>query len=628
MSQLNDDASPVMHSSQSSSSVGDPELGQPTSRSTSVATSTSTQKRGVQTFVENQSFNASITEPVGNYTKTTKSSTSNLASFLRRNRKLIGFIVLLFICFLVFLFVKFDILHFSPDKQVESEHIDLIDPLDDTASVDRDDHTIIPSSKPSWKRPELMTIDDYQSDFMSDSANEKRKAVRDAFIHAFKGYENVWGKDEYKPISKSFHNWIQNSNGFGMTLIDSLDTMVIMGLKQQYEKSLNYIKNDMPSFSTINGGISVFETTIRVVGGFVSAYDLTKEKIFLEKAKDMADRLLPAFSSPTGIPYSEINLRTGEKKTFAWAGNCCPLSEFGTLQLEFRRLSELTGDEKYNKLVTKIMDVMFKNKPANALYPIKFHPDNGNWCSNHVSLGALGDSFYEYLLKQWLLNRGTKGAERYRELYLETVKGIFDHMVIKSNQGYTYVAEYNGSPFHKVDHLACFAAGMFALGGYFNISTPESPISNKRQIEVGAEFTRTCYETYAQMPSGIGPETFHFDPSSGRFRPGVSTYLLRPETVESIFIMYRVTGDEKYREWGWKIFQAIESKCKIASGGYSGLHNVGVANPTQDDFQQSFFLAETLKYLYLLFSPKHIIPIDKFVFNTEAHPIRVTPTNH
>ncbi|EFC49077.1 predicted protein [Naegleria gruberi] len=463
---------------------------------------------------------------------------------------------------------------------------------------------------------------------MSDSANEKRKAVRDAFIHAFKGYEHVWGKDEYRPVSKGYHNWIASSKGFGMTLIDSLDTMVIMGLKQQYEKSLNYVKNDMPSFSTINGGISVFETTIRVVGGFVSAYDLTKEKIFLEKAKDMADRLLPAFSSPTGIPYSEINLKTGSKKTFAWANNCAILSELGSLQLEFRRLSELTGDMKYHNAVTKVMDIMESKKPDNGLYPLKISPTSGSWCSNYVSLGALGDSFYEYLLKQWLLNRGTKGAEKYRFMYMATLKGIFENMVIKSNQGYTYVAEYEGRAHHKVDHLACFAAGMFALGGYFNVSTPGFQISNKRQIETGAEFTRTCYETYAQMPSGIGPETFHFDTASGKFNPGVSTYLLRPETVESIFIMYRVTGDEKYREWGWKIFQAIESKCKIASGGYSGLRNVATQSPVHDDFQQSFFLAETLKYLYLLFSPKHIIPIDKFVFNTEAHPIRVTPTNH
>nr|CAG4714216.1 unnamed protein product [Naegleria fowleri] len=485
--------------------------------------------------------------------------------------------------------------------------------------------------KPAYlKRPELMTIQDYFVDFMADSQNERRRAVREAFIHAFKGYENVWGKDEYRPVSRGHHNWIRDSNGFGMTIIDSLDTMVIMGLKEQFEKSLKYVKNEMPSFSTINGGISVFETTIRVVGGFLSAFDLTKEPIFLEKAKDMADRLIPAFNSPTGIPYSEINLRTGEKKTFAWAGSdCAILSELGSLQLEFRRLSELTGDRKYNSAVTKVMDEMIRVRPQHGLYPHMYNILNGQACSIHVTLGALGDSFFEYLLKQWLMNRGTKAAERYRQAYLETIKGIFNHLVKKSHKGYTYVAEFERNARNKIDHLACFAAGMFALGGYFNVSSTDFPISNARQIEVGAEFTRTCYESYQQMPSHLGPEVFTMDEITGDIRAGgASSYLLRPETVESLFIMWRITGDEKYREWGWKIFQAIEKHCKVEGGGYSGVVTVLNSHPHKDDFQQSFFLAETLKYLYLLFSPNHVIPLDKFVFNTEAHPLRVTKTEH
>ncbi|KAG2373000.1 hypothetical protein C9374_012943 [Naegleria lovaniensis] len=478
----------------------------------------------------------------------------------------------------------------------------------------------------------LFTIDDYYHDFENDKTNQKerRKAVREAFIHAFKGYENVWGKDEYRPVSRGYHNWIRSANGFGMTIIDSLDTMVIMGLKEQYEKSLRYVKNEMPSFSTINGGISVFETTIRVVGGFLSAFDLSKEPIFLEKAKDMADRLIPAFSSPTGVPYSEINLRTGEKKIFAWTGgDCAILSELGSLQLEFRRLSELTGDNKYHAAVTKVMDEMIRTRPQNGLFPHMYNLLSGRACSNRVTLGALGDSFYEYLLKQWLMNRGTKAAERYRMVYLETVKGIFNHLVKTSRKGYTYVAEFERGARNKIDHLACFAAGMFALGGHFNVSTPEFSISNERQMEVGAEFTRTCYESYRQMPSQLGPEVFAMDEVTGDIRAGgASSYLLRPETVESLFIMWRITGDEKYRDWGWNIFQAIEKHCKVEKGGYSGVVSVLSTRPHKDDFQQSFFLAETLKYLYLLFSPNHVIPLDKFVFNTEAHPLRITKTEH
>jgi mannosyl-oligosaccharide alpha-1,2-mannosidase len=123
--------------------------------------------------------------------------------------------------------------------------------------------------------------------------------------------------------------------------------------------------------------------------------------------------------------------------------------------------------------------------------------------------------------------------------------------------------------------------------------------------------------------TGLGPETFMVDDGSGDIRSGVASYLLRPETVESIFIMYRVTGDDMYRDWGWKIFEAMEKNCRVENG-FSGLNNVNIMPPQYDDFQQSFFLAETLKYLYLLFSPTNVIPLDQWVFNTEAHPFRIT----
>ncbi|KAL9646438.1 hypothetical protein ABK040_006435 [Willaertia magna] len=596
------------------------------STSSSVPEAVSMSKRGMN--ISNQS---SYSSPIDNYSKTDKTEPYH-TRFLKRNKLLVGVVV-----FFITLYALYFLFGTTTTPPIQDSNEDLFS-TDENINNENNNNNIpqtldennLPINIPVKKtKIRLNTIEDYFKDFSQDSSNTRRIAVRDAFKHAFKGYEMVWGKDEFKPVTKGYHNWIRGSNGVGMTLIDAIDTMVIMGLKDEYKKSLEYVKNDMPSFSSLNGGISVFETTIRVLGGFLSAYDLTKEKVFLDKAKEIADRLVPSFSSGTGIPYSEVNLQTGEKKTFGWAGNCCPLSEFGTMQLEFRRLSELTGDDSYNQKVTKVMDIMFKNKPSDGLFPIRFHPETGNWCTSYITFGALGDSFYEYLLKQWLLNRGTKKAERYRELYLETVKGVFDKLLLKSSQGYTYIAEHNGqSPVHKVDHLTCFAAGMLALGGYFNVSSPNFPITNKQQIDAGAEFTRTCYETYAQSPSGIGPETFHFDIGNGGFRSGVPSYLLRPETVESIFIMYRVTGDEKYREWGWNIFKAIEAKCKISSGGYSGITNVNTPNPPHDDHQQSFFLAETLKYLYLLFCPNHVIPLDEWVINTEAHPLRVTKTEH
>ena len=138
--------------------------------------------------------------------------------------------------------------------------------------------------------------------------------------------------------------------------------------------------------------------------------------------------------------------------------------------------------------------------------------------------------------------------------------------------------------------------------------------------------TYTCYQMYARMPTGISPEYIQFhDGEDFDIGRGAPHYLLRPETVESFFVLYHLTGDPIYREWGWEVFQAIERYCKTVAG-YGQLENVRKTDWPAKDSMESFFLAETLKYLYLLFDPD--TPIDllhKHVFNTEAHPMRIFP---
>lgn len=198
--------------------------------------------------------------------------------------------------------------------------------------------------------------------------------------------------------------------------------------------------------------------------------------------------------------------------------------------------------------------------------------------------------------------------------------GMFKHMYLQSKPSdLHYIAEYRRSSGvdHKFDHLACFSGGMLALGYYLGVT------SDRKHLDAGAEITKTCNEMYARQPTGISSETVVFNQHSD-FTTGAPNYLLRPETVESIFYLYRITKDNKYREWGWKIFQAIERYCKV-EGGYSGLYNVQNTGPgNHDNLQQSFFLAETLKYLYLLFSPSNVVALDRWVFNTEAHPVTIT----
>lgn len=136
---------------------------------------------------------------------------------------------------------------------------------------------------------------------------ERRQKVKEAMLHAWSSYEKyAWGQDELQPQTK---NGINSFGGLGATLIDSLDTLYIMGLDEQFQRAREWVANSLDFNKDYDA--SVFETTIRVVGGLLSAYDLSNDKMFLEKARDIADRLLPAWDTASGVPYNIINLAHG-----------------------------------------------------------------------------------------------------------------------------------------------------------------------------------------------------------------------------------------------------------------------------------------------------------------------------
>jgi mannosyl-oligosaccharide alpha-1,2-mannosidase len=178
-----------------------------------------------------------------------------------------------------------------------------------------------------------------------------------------------------------------------------------------------------------------------------------------------------------------------------------------------------------------------------------------------------------------------------------------------------YIADKkNGRLDHKMDHLACFMAGTLALGVHRGAVKGANA---KRHLDAAKGLTDTCTAMYTTQATGIAPEFVKFTPQG--MVVGHPAYHLRPEAVEALFYLYRITGDNKYREDGWKIFTAVRERCRLANG-YTGLSDVRNPKSFQNK-QETFFLAETLKYLYLLFGDKELISIEKYTFNTEAHPL-------
>lgn len=308
-------------------------------------------------------------------------------------------------------------------------------------------------------------------------ARKRRVHVRNAMKHAWTGYKTyAWGSDELKPQSKQGQN---NWGAQATTMIDALSTLWIMGMQDEFYEGRDYVRDNL-TYDTV-GEVSVFETTIRNLGGLLSAYDLSNDPVFLEKADDLGSRLLRSIG-PSGIPFGRtvLNHEDGKSYNQGWLGNNAVLAELGTIQLEFRYLSAATGKNEYATTVNRILPIIRKINPEDGLYSIYIQSSNDDskprFGCERISFGAMGDSFYEYMLKVWI--QGGRRETNLRNMYDRAMDGLHKKMIHKSNpNGLTYIAELNGeSVERKMDHLACFMGGAFVCfmvvfnGGIFRSS--------------------------------------------------------------------------------------------------------------------------------------------------------------
>lgn len=257
---------------------------------------------------------------------------------------------------------------------------------------------------------------------------------------------------------------------------------------------------------------NILKVTIRFVGGLLSAYAISGDALYREKAYAIASKLLPAFATPTGIPMAQVNLDTGQIKNWGWAsGKASVLSEFGTMQMEFEFLSLITGDNRFKDMITFVIHKVIKSRPDDGLYPNFLDPKSGRWGSKHVSLGALGDSFYEYLLKMWIFhggrnNLGIEVDTLGRRAFDDAMATVQTHLVRTSKSGYLHLVDMRSKRvLPKMGHLACFAGGMYALAAKGAPSEVQKTyMTNARGI------TSTCRAAYSASRAGVGPEVMHF----------------------------------------------------------------------------------------------------------------------
>ena len=252
--------------------------------------------------------------------------------------------------------------------------------------------------------------------------------------HTYEKYG--WGYDVYHPIKQEGEN--MGPKPLGWMIVDSLDTLMIMDCPEEVSRARDWIKNDLDY--TFDYNVNTFETTIRMLGGLLSAYHFSNDDVYLDKAVQLANALHGAYDSPSGIPYLSVNLKSGKGIKNHVDNGASSTAEAATVQLEMKYLSKLTGEILWWNLAEKVMQVLESNKPQDGLVPIYVNPDTGKYQGHLIRLGSRGDSYYEYLLKQYL--QTNKQELVYWDMYRESVEGVKKHLVSDSYpSGLTFIGE-------------------------------------------------------------------------------------------------------------------------------------------------------------------------------------------
>ncbi|MBI3006653.1 MAG: glycoside hydrolase family 47 protein [Ignavibacteriales bacterium] len=416
-------------------------------------------------------------------------------------------------------------------------------------------------------------------------------SVKAEFLHAWNGYKRfAWGHDALKPLSKQPHDWYDVS--LCMTPVDAFDTMLLMGLSKEASEAKTLIFDSLSFDKNIE--VQAFEITIRLLGGLLSAYQMDGDERFLKLADDLGKRLLPIYNTPTGMPYRYVHFQTGKIRD---ARN--NPAEIGTALLEFGTLSKLTGKPVYYEKAKKALVELYKRRSEIGLVGTWINVDTGEWVNTRSHISGAIDSYYEYLLKAWLLF----GDQDCKKMFDESMKAINTYLA-DEKRGELW---YGVVDMHTGKRLATTYG---SLDTFF-----PSVLSLAGDMERAQRLQESGYRMWNLH--GIEPESIDYDSMKVRS----AEYYLRPEIIESAYYLRHYTRDEKYLNMGESFFRSIKKYCKT-DAGYAYLKNV--VTKEKADGMESFFFAETLKYLYVLFSPEETLPFEGVVFTTEAHPIRKT----
>ncbi|CAB1440959.1 unnamed protein product [Pleuronectes platessa] len=458
-------------------------------------------------------------------------------------------------------------------------------------------------------------------EFTEGEMSGVRQRIKSMFYHAYDSYlDHAFPYDELRPLTCDGQDtW----GSFSLTLIDALDTLLVLGNETEFQRVASLLQDNVNFDIDVNA--SVFETNIRVVGGLLSAHMLAGRAgmelepgwpcagPLLRMAEDAAKKLLPAFQTSTGMPYGTVNLLRGVSPTETPV-TCT--AGVGTFILEFATLSRLTGDKTYEDVARRALRALWRTRSDIGLVGNHIDVLSQKWVAQDAGIGAGVDSYFEYLVKGAIMLQD----EELLDMFLEYDRAIQNYT--RFDDWYLWVQMHKGTVSMPVfQSLEAFWPGLQSLLGNLEdaVRTFQNYVSVWRQFGGLPEFYSI-------------PQGYTVDKREG--------YPLRPELIESAMYLFRATGDHAYLQLGLDALESIERISRTPCG-YASVKDL--RDHQLDNRMESFFLAETIKYLYLLFDPAHflhgggtegdgsweeggeggqcVLGAGGFIFNTEAHPL-------
>ncbi|HEX3783996.1 MAG TPA: glycoside hydrolase family 47 protein [Pseudonocardiaceae bacterium] len=426
-------------------------------------------------------------------------------------------------------------------------------------------------------------------------AQQAAAQIRTEFLHAWDGYKKfAWGHDQVNPVSGTYDEFFVTGHPIGLSIIEALDTLYVMELDEELSAGISWIDANV-NFD-IDGDFHVFEAIIRVVGGLLAGYLAVKDAKLLALAKDLTDRLMPAFASSTGLPYQYVNLHTG-----AVSGNTPPLAEIGTNILEFGVLSQLTGDPKYFNAAKKAYQVTMAKISPIGLLGTYLDVETGEWTdSTDQAPNPPVDSFYEYLWGGWAMFHDTDCLRWFTQL--NAALSEYSLETYNGNVWYKQVDFQTGAlAGREQSELAAFWAEVLGHAGQLNLARGYY------------KSWTTVLDKYPVLPEGFDYATFTADSGSGN--------QFRPEYVNSSFDLYFQTRDPYFANTAWQYFLGMKNNARVTNG-YTIINDVTTSPMQLGDLFPAYGFAENFKYLYLIFANSPRFDAHNFYLSTEGKVLR------